>query len=501
MFPMLHGVVSSVSGSTVTISDEFTAADTTTLNGRTPSPINTPGNTWTVAAGTWQINSNKASVTTPTLNVFQIAHINTGASDVKLTANVTLPASGSWAPGFVVRWTNSSNYWLLLILNGNLMQIRRIQAGASTTVAAISTVEPAYGSTISMTATLSGNVTTFRVGVDELSFTSTFNNTATIHGLTEFRSSTYGSNVFDDFVCDTDATMSALPHVRLLDLPVARNQHGFEECGGKLYAVAGELSAGVTNTVYEYDPVGNTWTSKTNLPISVQSPILRAVSGKLYLIGGLNNSTSTHYATVYEYDPVANTWTAKTSAPTAREDMGSAVHDGKIYVFGGLKPPGNTVTKVLEIYDPVADSWSVGADMPDFKQLGDFGASYNGKIYAVGATNTMTGYPNLTPVTTVYEYDPIGDSWATLASIPVSTCYKEVVELSGKLYVVSGCTSSTTTYTAATYSYNIATNQWTQEVDAPFGARGIGLATYSGNIYSCGGFNNGAVKHLYRLVL
>jgi N-acetylneuraminic acid mutarotase len=291
----------------------------------------------------------------------------------------------------------------------------------------------------------------------------------------------------------------ALTHsTKLADMPGILNQHGFEELNGLLYAVAGETTVISSNSCYAYDPIAGTWATKASLPILVESPVLRAVNGKLYCIGGLV-SELTVTADVYEYDPGANTWTKKASMPTPREDMGSAVVDGKIYVFGGLTT-NNTPTKVLEIYDPATDEWTTGAPLPDFKHFGDFGCALNGMIYAIGSSNTFANYPLLHPVTACYRYNPVTNVWSTIASIPVSTCYKEVVPFNGMLYVVSGCTDSSTTYTNLIQAYHPGRNQWiTCDLPAPYEARGIGLAVYNGELYMSGGAWFGAQKYFWKL--
>lgn len=287
---------------------------------------------------------------------------------------------------------------------------------------------------------------------------------------------------------------------QLADMPAGVNQHGFEELNGILYAVGGENSGlGDVQTLYAYDPVANSWATKTNLPIKVQSPVVRAVGNKLYCIGGLDESQICH-ADTYEYDPVGNTWTKKSNMPTAREDMGSAVVNGKIYVFGGLGATAGVPTSALEIYDPSIDQWSSATSMPVFKHLGDFGAAVNGKIYAIGGTNTMLNYPTLYPDTRCYVYDPTVDIWTRIADIPVSTCYKEACVLNGKIYIFTGCTISTTTFTDAAYTYDPISGQWALAgILTPYSARGTGTCVYNGEIYICGGYTNTTLKNLYKL--
>lgn len=185
--------------------------------------------------------------------------------------------------------------------------------------------------------------------------------------------------------------------------------------------------------------------------------------------------------------------------PTAREDMGSAVVGTKIYVFGGLGPP-STPTKVLEIYDTATDTWTTGTDMPDYKQLGDFGASYNGVVYAMGATNSFVGYPSITPTATSYKYIPETDTWSQIADHPAPRCYSELVELNGKIYQVSGADTSTTHYVDTIYAYNPADNSWELAGHAPLAARGTALGVYNGIIYMSGGFAGTASDSFFRIL-
>jgi N-acetylneuraminic acid mutarotase len=294
---------------------------------------------------------------------------------------------------------------------------------------------------------------------------------------------------------------TGVQHVQLADAPIAAEQMGFEELGGLLYYVAGRSAATHSNKVYAYNPADNTWATKADLPVGMQSPIVRAVGGKLYCIGGHDSTgQGTWFKSVYEYDPNANTWTQKTDMPTAREDMGSAVIGTKIYVFGGLALNYNQ-TKALEIYDTSNDTWdTTKAALPDFKNFGDFGAAYNGKVYAIGSSNSFADYPVIYPVQTVYEYDPNANAWATKAYLPNPMSYKEAEILNGKIYCVGGATFHTNTQQKIVYAYDVATNTWSQQADAPYIGSGTGLTVLNNKLYLVGGFYNaGKLAYLYEL--
>jgi N-acetylneuraminic acid mutarotase len=280
---------------------------------------------------------------------------------------------------------------------------------------------------------------------------------------------------------------------RLKDMPEPREQHGFESLDEILYVVCGQ-SAPYTHesTVYAYDISTNTWTTRTPAPIALQSPVLRAVNGKLYLIGGYDSNIHLKYDTTFEYDPDADTWTRKANMPTPREDMASAVVGGKIYIFAGITNPALEITAAVEVYDPATDSWQIRNKMPNPRCLGDYGCAYNGAIYLVSGTDNLDGYDAvLHPRTRVDRYNPADNTWMRRADIPTPRCYKEVEELNGRLYVVSGATESINHHTPRMEIYDIASDTWMAGPDAPYAARAAGLAKHNGKIYFSGGSSLG----------
>ena len=85
--------------------------------------------------------------------------------------------------------------------------------------------------------------------------------------------------------------------------------------------------------------------------------------------------------------------------------------------------------------------------------------------------------------------------------MPAPRCYKEVEVLNGKLFVVGGVLTSVTDYTATSYSFDIVGNEWAQMANAPYAARGAGLAVYNGQIYMSGGYDGEYLNNFYRLSL
>lgn len=96
------------------------------------------------------------------------------------------------------------------------------------------------------------------------------------------------------------ALVRTTPNVPRADMPTARACLSTSAVNGKIYAIGGTLSkpwsAGISR-VEEYDPVTDTWTSKTDMPTRRWGLSTSAVNGKIYAIGGHGL-----LSTVEEYD-------------------------------------------------------------------------------------------------------------------------------------------------------------------------------------------------------
>ena len=101
----------------------------------------------------------------------------------------------------------------------------------------------------------------------------------------------------------------------------------------------------------------NPWKTKASMPTPKYFVSAAVMNGKIYVIGGVNAIGSVN--TVEEYDPVTNVWTSMPSMSTARNPSASSVGN-KIYVIGG--GVGVYLTLVEE-YDPVTNIWVTKADM------------------------------------------------------------------------------------------------------------------------------------------
>jgi N-acetylneuraminic acid mutarotase len=263
----------------------------------------------------------------------------------------------------------------------------------------------------------------------------------TIGGITLINGSSVVLDTVEEYnpASDVWTTKTSLPSP-------ARYGLGAVEVNGEIYAIGGS-GFPWSNQVNVYDPNTDTWSTKSSMLTSrANLGVARATNGKIYAIGGYNSTIVENHgilATNEEYNPETDTWTTKASMPTAREFVTVvASMNGKIYAIGGIGGGGLNTSDIVEEYDPVTDMWISRTKLPQSGVDGGGAVSAdNGKIYLIG------GYGN-TP--SVLEYDPIHDIWAEKVSVPMPmgrTFLGVAKGTNGKIYAIGGATPTASTVT------------------------------------------------------
>ena len=96
---------------------------------------------------------------------------------------------------------------------------------------------------------------------------------------------------------------------RLAPFPEASEELYGVAANGKFYAFGGLAPAWTPKgLMYEYDPEGDTWTKKKNMPLALHHPAWVELNGKIYLFGGFTKPEKGPSAWVpidnaWEYDP------------------------------------------------------------------------------------------------------------------------------------------------------------------------------------------------------
>jgi N-acetylneuraminic acid mutarotase len=176
-------------------------------------------------------------------------------------------------------------------------------------------------------------------------------------------------------------------------------------------------------------------------------------------------------------------WQSSASAalPVALTDAGAAELGGKLYVAGGSS--GGAPQRSLFVYDPNVDAWQREADLPAAAPAVDHPAvvAAEGRVYVIGGASTGS----TSAVTAVSAFDPATHAWVSVAPLPAARAAATAQVLDGTLHVVGGSEQGTSH--AEHFVYSIADDSWS--LAAPLGAprEGHMSAATTGRLFVFGG--------------
>lgn len=246
----------------------------------------------------------------------------------------------------------------------------------------------------------------------------------------------------------------------------------------KFYAFLFVLIALSVSFIIAIQPVkasGDFWVSKTPMPNGYAFGAV-TVNGEIYVI--CSNYT-------YLYDPSADIWVSKTPMPTPINGFATATYQNKIYVFGGINGTDPNTgypvpTEISQEYNPATDTWETKASMPTPR--GGLQANVvNGKIYLIsGGLKTNSDGPIVPNISNANEaYDPLTNSWATMATIPTPAEYYASAVVDNKIYVIGGM-ESIQPGGDLTQIYDPETNTWSTGQPVPIGFDGAKAGATTG---------------------
>ncbi len=228
---------------------------------------------------------------------------------------------------------------------------------------------------------------------------------------------------------------------QMADLPaVAREGSACFVINNKAYIVGGaDISR--KSDFWEYDPATNAWASKGTSPLG---PIIYAagfsINGKGYMMGGYpDNSQDNVTNKMFEYDPVTNTWAQKTSFPgTARQSHVAFVINNRGYCGLGTSKFYSTRYNDFFSYDPVTGTWQPEAVFPGEQRGFAIAASDNTNAFVgtgYGSSENQDFYEFVAPLFSSLGADKKMQGSATVYPNPST----------GTLYI-SGLDAGTASY-------------------------------------------------------
>ena len=227
-------------------------------------------------------------------------------------------------------------------------------------------------------------------------------------------------------------------------MPTPRSGFAISVYQNKIYVIGGTVGNGFVGNNEVYDPVSNTWETKASMPTPRADLCANLVNDKIYLIGGKKYSSATPFyneTNINEvYDPVTDSWSTKTPIPTPVQGYASAVANNKIYIMGGsldaLKMENTLITSANQVYDPQNDTWNLATNLPNTVSYGAAAATEGfmapARIYCLG------GYSGGEFSEQVQAYNSVNNSWSIVDSMPTPRAYLGVVVVSDVLYAIGG---------------------------------------------------------------
>lgn len=302
----------------------------------------------------------------------------------------------------------------------------------------------------------------------------------------------------------TDVTGDPVPRGEwqaLAPVPDARTEVSVTQIGERIYLLGGYGppaeaggSATAPRTLRVYHTGEDRWEPLGEIPNGTNHAGLVAVEGRLYVVGGFLETSSTPTGQVHVYDPGSGSWSSGEPMPTPRGALAYAVLDGRIHTFGGrvasvaakdLLDPGEHNTDspdasvgTHEVYDPVADTWERLSPLPTPRNH-HAAEAVEGAIVVSGG---RAGGDMTMRVTEIWE--PATGAWREGASLPTGRSGVAAAALDGWFYLFGG--ESDRTFDEAE-RYRIGEDRWETIEPMPTARHGLGAAVVGGAIYVVSG--------------
>ena len=236
-----------------------------------------------------------------------------------------------------------------------------------------------------------------------------------------------------------------------------------------------------------------TWTSLAPVPSATEGMAVGGVGQVIIAAYGLSGS-DTNQTRLYNIS--TNSWSLGATAPgsaSSEQAYGETTHDGFFYVIGGrANGPGAMPLNDLRRYDPVSNTWTTLAPMPTARA----GAAAvvvedDDAILVIGGRTATAGPCSGGGLSVVERYDIETNTWSTVAPLPgPARSDLAAVSHDDRIFVFGGC--SVSGVTGEVDSYDPETDTWTTGLAAMPTPRASLVAGKVGNkVFAIGGTTNG----------
>ncbi|HTF56165.1 MAG TPA: hypothetical protein VK661_02770 [Planctomycetota bacterium] len=283
---------------------------------------------------------------------------------------------------------------------------------------------------------------------------------------------------------------------------------------GYVYTFGGGISTGPFLADVYYAPVTNgtvgSWNPTQSLPVANRWHASVAYNGYVYVLGGVDvgpTTSATVRMAVLNADGTVGAWSTTTALPSPRNGHSAVVHNGFIYVIGGLDASSSYLADAIVARvnaDGTLGSWTSTTPIPSGRHSHG-AAAFNDFMYVAGGSASFAaGVPQLTEVYVA----PIGTNgtlgqWTTTTPLPSGRAKIGVVALAGHLYSFGGFDGSPYALpnsVVAPIAANGTIGAWTDTVALPIspGMYAMGIVVAEGAVITTGGYAYSTGSPLWR---
>lgn len=195
--------------------------------------------------------------------------------------------------------------------------------------------------------------------------------------------------------------------------------------------------------VWEYDPIQNLWTQKSNFPEYYNINFVPLIIGnRAFLVADTYANEMTPPKSFWEYNYESDTWTKRANFPGNSIVYGLMGCSLDNFGFIGIDYIKSNQLGIYK-YDPSIDKWSLFTEFP--------GMRYSSSIAFAIATNLYFGasVESSNPYLDLWKYDPVNNIWSTIKPCPLRFSPRIGFTIGNKGYLGIG-----------TYGYNDLTNSF-----------------------------------------
>jgi len=261
------------------------------------------------------------------------------------------------------------------------------------------------------------------------------------------------------------------------------------ELDGKIYVIGGGLDeTAVTDKMYVYDPVTDTWDdTKASIPQGRVAHRAEVVNGKIYVMGGAPGVPADALDDIQVYDPQTDTWQTAGSMPIRRAAFGSCVIDDKIYLIGGeLEEYTKNVIDDVSVFDPATGNWTTLAPLPTARCYLT-AEVVDGKIYAAGGTDESADLG----LDIVEVYDPDTDTWEEGSKMLQSKWGHKSCVINDTIILAGGAPMFATPGTTTIQMFSGSENRWSLGTKMKFPRLAAPICIMDERVYVIGGCISG----------